>query len=87
MPPHVNVRPVATRRPTPWRRATTVALFAMLPVIAGCAQMRPALDAAAADPGARIAPAHYRPVLDGYAGARPVEPEPWTGTPKTEGQR
>jgi hypothetical protein len=84
MSPHVNVRPTAAWRSISWRAAAV--LTALLSALAtlGCAQTPPSLDAAAADANARVAPVHYRAVLGSYPGARPVEPAPWTGAPKTE---
>jgi hypothetical protein len=85
--PNVNVRSAASRRSLAWRDAgAAIALITPLLTL-GCTQTPPpsAVTAAAADPHARIAPARVKPVLDGYAGARPVEPAPWTGaTPKKD---
>jgi hypothetical protein len=67
--------------------AGTGALLGAL-LLSGCMQpTKPAIDAAAADPHVRVPPVRYGPVLGTYAGARPVEPSPWTGAPDTEGHR
>ena len=85
MPTPVSVRPAATRRQVGLRATAAVTLFVSLLFAAGCAETPPPLDASAADANARVAPAGYRPVLGNYAGARPVEPAPWTGAPTKEG--
>jgi len=80
--PHVNVRSAALRA-----AAVFAALGAAL-LTSGCVETaKPAIEAAAADPHARVAPVHYRPVLGAYSGARPVEPAPWTAVPKKEGSQ
>lgn len=86
MPPHVRVRPAALRRPIPWRAAATLMALAAAVATLGCAQTPP-LSVTAADARAPVAPVRYRPVLGRYAGARPIEPAPWTGAPKKEGAR
>lgn len=87
MSTHVSVRPAAVRRPIPWRAAAALAIFAAALTALGCAQTPPPVSATAADANARVAPAGYRPVLGTYAGARPVEPAPWTAAPKKKGSQ
>ena len=84
--PHVNVRSAAPRRPLVRRGAGITAALVTSLLALGCTQTSPsALSATAADPNARVAPLRISPVLDGYAGARPVEPAPWTGaSPKKD---
>lgn len=82
---HVSVRPAATRRPVSWRAAATTTALVLALATLGCAQTPPPIGAAAADAGASVASVRYRPVLGNYAGARPIEPAPWTGVPKKEG--
>lgn len=82
MSPHVHVRPAALRA------AAVIAALGAALAASGCTETaKPALDAAAADPQARVAPAGYRPVLGAYEGARPVEPAPWAGAPKKGGSQ
>lgn len=79
--PHVNLRSAASRRPLARRSAGIAAALVTSLLTLGCTQTSPAaVSATAADPNARIAPLRVSPVLDGYAGARPVEPAPWTGS-------
>jgi hypothetical protein len=74
------MRSAASRRPVAWRDAGVAAALVSALLTLGCTQAPPpAVSAAAANPGARVAPLRVNPVLDGYAGARPVEPAPWTG--------
>jgi hypothetical protein len=87
MSPHAYVRPVALRRPVPWRAVATVTALAAAFATLGCAQAPPPISANAADADARVASVRYRPVLGTYSGARPVEPTPWTGAPKNEGSQ
>ena len=72
------------------RRLSAGALLAQ-----GCAATppRPFDGAKVADPGVRVPPAAYRPVLGNYSSQRPVEPSPWrerndrvAPTPKKDGQ-
>lgn len=80
----VSVRPAATRWPISWRAAAiTTALVAALATF-GCAEAPPPIRAEAAGAHAPVAPVRYRPVLEGYSGARPAEPAPWIAAPKTE---
>ena len=80
MSPHVSERPAA------WRVAAAIAALGAALLASGCVETgKPPIGAAAADPHARVAPVHYRPVLGAYSGARPVEPASWTGAPKKEG--
>lgn len=87
MPPHVSVRSAVTRRPIAWRAAATITAILLSAATLGCAQTPPPISAVAADAAAPVAPVRYRPVLGNYAGARPVEPAPWTGAPKEEGSQ
>ena len=63
------------------RQAAFAGLISILLFAQGCAAVPPraAQGADPADPNARVAATHYRPVLGGYASGRPVEPAPWTG--------
>ena len=79
--PHGRVRPAALRA------AAVIAALGAALLASGCAETAKPVAAAAADPQARVAPVGYRPVLGTYRGARPVEPAPWTGAPKKEGER
>ena len=79
MSPHVNVRPAALRA------AAVIVALGTASLTSGCVESALRATDAAADPHARVAPVHYRPVLGAYSGARPVEPSPWIGAPKQEG--
>lgn len=74
-----NLRSAANGwRPVPWRIAAPAVAMALALLAQGCAEAPPRVfSAEPSNPNVRVPPAAYRPVLGGYAGARPVEPAPW----------
>lgn len=91
--------PIETREAPPSRRSgvsghtRTGVVICCGMLLIGAAQPVLALPDAA-DPETPVAPAKYRPVIDGYQPFRPVEPKDWQGVnrdvaprPKTEPEK
>ena len=84
-----------SRRPALRRYRLPAVLTACALLVQGCAASppRPFQGADASNPGARVPPTAYRPVLGTYSSQRPVEPAPWIARndrvappPKKDGQ-
>lgn len=96
MSKQVWLRPAAAMRCSAlWRYRLPAVLAAGAFLIQGCAATppRPFDGDNASDPGVRVPPAAYRPVLGNYSSQRPVEPLPWrerndraAPAPKKDGQ-